>query len=66
VRKAAFYPTFDDFSLTKENRITGIVSLVFIESNPSDELLASIEAVGFAKDKLIGRHKLIREVEGKY
>ena len=52
-REAAFYPRFQDFKITKDNEVTGRVSLVFIEPDASDSFIKELRFLGFISDPSI-------------
>ena len=64
-RKASFYPMFDDFSISKENVVTGSVSLVFIGVNPESEISDKLTELGFKVDPIINRLQLTEQVQGR-
>ncbi len=64
-RKASFYPVFDEFSISKENVVSGSVSLVFIGVNPDAEIAEKLDELGFKEDPIINRLQLTEKIEGK-
>ncbi|WP_444925061.1 hypothetical protein ACJJH9_09470 [Microbulbifer sp. DLAB2-AF] len=64
-REVAFYPTFKNFSIDEENRVKGVVTLVFVENEPSHTLVAKVKSLGFEEDELINRLRLSKEIKGR-
>ncbi|MGR5065091.1 hypothetical protein [Photobacterium sp. DNB22_13_2] len=64
-REETFYPVFEDFSLSKENVVSGQVSLVFTGVDPSSEFTHKMMNLGFTNDDVINRLKLTEQIQGK-
>jgi hypothetical protein len=64
-RESAFYPVFEEFAISKENIVSGSVSLVFIGLNPSSEFTEKLIKLGFKIDPVINRLQLTEKIQGK-
>ena len=64
-RNAAFYPTFESFTINGKNQVSGTVTLVFIEPDPSQELTSQVNALGFERDELINKLQLSNKIKGR-
>ena len=64
-REINFLPSFNDFTLNKDNTIEGIVSLTLLNEQPSSAVEARLLALGFERDELLKKLKLTKKVKGK-
>ncbi|WMS88828.1 hypothetical protein [Pleionea litopenaei] len=64
-REVEFLPYFLDFKIDVRNRVQGSVRLTLKERNPTDELRAKVQSLGFATKKPNGSLSLTRMIKGE-
>lgn len=64
-RKVEFLPYFEDFKIDARNRVQGSVRLALKEPNPTDELRAKVQSLGFGATKPNGSLSLTRVIKGE-